>query len=446
MHRAQHRGPGVCGRAAAIDCMRSLGRLCRTSHSALGTTLTRYTQWLGLPDVRGYRLLFVASFFDWTGNGAFEPVLFIYLAHTTSLSPAEIGLALTIGTLLAQPFGPLAGSWVDAAGPRRVLVAGNCVAAAGYALYLLAGSLPTLVVARLPAMVSDRVYFAAWPSYIGLHAPAADLDRWYAVTSAIKSGSSALGALLATGALLVLGANGLRWLLLADIASSVVTAVLISRVPADAARRRPRAGAQAEGGWALVLRDGRLRAVALAFTALSFGWLLPSMAVPAALVTVARLPDWLPSAVFAVNTVGVFALQTVVTNALGGVRRTRSIAAGAVSFLGAVLLLAAAAAVGGNAGAALALGGALFVTGGQLLVAPPINALVNSIAPPSDIGRYNAGFQLTWSVSKTVGPLLIGTLAQAGGPWLWLTLGALMGAGGAGIVATERLLEPEQAA
>lgn len=407
-------------------------------------TSTRYTQWLGLPDVRGYRLLFVASLVDWTGNGVFEPVLLIYLAHTTSLSLAQIGLALTIGTLLAQPLGPVAGAWVDAVGPRTVLVAGNCAAAAGYFLFLLAGSLPMLVIAVLVAMVSVRLYFVAWPSYIGLHAPAADLDRWYALTGAVRSGGGALGALLGTGALLLLGSAGLRWLLVADIASSVVTAVLISRVPAGVVRRRPREGPGARGGgWALVLRDARLRAIALAFTALSFGWLLPSLALPAALVTVARLPDWLPSAAFAVNTIGVFTLQTSVTNALGGVRRTRSIAAGAASFLGAVLLLATAAAVGGNAGAALALGGAVFFTGGELLIGPSINALITSLAPPSEIGRYNAVFQLTWSFSKTVGPVLIGTLAQAGGPWLWLTLAALMGSGGAGIIASERLLEPK---
>jgi MFS family permease len=416
-----------------------------TAHNAL-STLKRYTLRLGIPDVRGYRLLFVASFVDWMGNGAFEPVLFVYIAHTTSLSPAQIGLALTIGTLLAQPVGPLAGTWVDAAGPRKVLVAGNCVAAAGYALFLLAGSLPMVVVAVLVAMVSDRLYFAAWPSYVGLHGSAGDLDRWYALTGAVRSGSGALGGLLATGALLVLGEAGLRGLLVADIASSVVTAALMSRVPGDPARRRPRAAPGARTGdprgWALVLRDRRLRAIAMAFTALSFGWLLPTVAVPAALVTVARLPAWLPSAVFAVNAIGVFALQTAVTSALGGVRRTRSIAAGAASFAGAVLLLAAAAAIGGAGGAAVALAGAVLVTGGELLIAPAIGALVASMAPATEIGRYNAAFQVTWSVSTTLGPLLIGTLAQLGGPWLWLTLAALMSAGGAGILASERLLGP----
>lgn len=366
-------------------------------------------------------------------------MLLIYLAHSTSLSLAEIGLALTIGTLLAQPLGPVAGAWVDAVGPRTVLVAGNCVAAAGYGLFLLAGSLPAVVVAVLVAMVSDRLYFAAWPSYVGLHAPAADLDRWYAVTGAVRSGSGALGALAATGSLLLLGGAGLRWLLVVDIASSLVTGLVISRVPGDDVRT-PR-GPGARGGWALVLRDRRLRALALAFTALSFAWLLPTVAVPAALVTVARLPTWLPSGIFAVNAVGVFALQTVVTSGLGKVRRTRAIAAGAASFLGAVLLLATAGAIGGSGGAAVALAGSLLFTGGELLVAPAISALVTSLAPPSEIGRYNAAFQLTWSVSTTLGPLLIGVLAQAGGPWLWLTLAALMSAGGAGIIISERLLE-----
>jgi MFS family permease len=390
-------------------------------------------------------LLFAASVIDWTGNGTFDPILFVYLSHTTTLSPAEIGLALTIGTLLAQPLGPIGGAWVDAVGPRTVLVAGNVVAAVGYALYLVAGSLPMVVVAVFVAMVSDRLYFAAWPSYVGLHAPAADLDRWYAVTGAVRSGSGALGALLATGTLLALGSSGLRWLLLVDIASSVVTAFLMSRVPGEAARpsaqrEDPRAAGGGARGWALVLRDRRLRALALAFTALSFGWLLPTVAIPAALVTVARLPAWLPSAVFAINAVGVLALQTAVTGALAGVRRTRSIAAGAVAFLGADLLLGLAGALGGNGGAAVALGGAVLFMGGELLIAPAIGALVTSIAPRTEIGRYNAAFQVTWSVSTTVGPLLIGTLAQAGGPWLWVCLGVLMGAGGGGIVAGERLL------
>ncbi|MDH6117921.1 MFS family permease [Kitasatospora sp. GAS204A] len=403
--------------------------------------------WQALPDTRGHRLILLAAAVDAFGIGVFYPLSFLYLLQHTALTSASVGLALSLGTILALPFGPLLGGPVDRFGPIRPLALSNLIAATGYVLFLSAHSFPLIVGTGFLVMLADRLYWASWPVYVAGVARGSELDDWYALVSVLKNGVVGLGALVSSVALAISARSG-EALLLIDAATSVVAAALVmsqhrvARSPAGPARAAAAGGQLPGSPRGRVLRDRGFVLFCLAFTAISFGWTLPTIVLPAFLVQAAGLPHWLLSTSFGANCVLVFTCQSAITRALSGVRRTRLMVVGAGLFAVSVTLLVAAAQVSRTGGIVLASASVLSVTAAELVCGPAVNAVVAASAPPGSIGRYNALFQLTWTTSTAVAPALFGALCLAGGPALWAVVAALMLLGAAAALRSERLLSP----
>lgn len=182
--------------------------------------------WQALPDTRGHRLILLAAAVDAFGIGVFYPLSFLYLLQHTALTSASVGLALSLGTMLALPFGPLLGGPVDRFGPIRPLALSNLIAATGYVLFLSAHSFPLIVGTGFLVMLADRLYWASWPVYVAGVARGSELDDWYALVSVLKNGVVGLGALVSSVALAISARSG-EALLLIDAATSVVAAALV---------------------------------------------------------------------------------------------------------------------------------------------------------------------------------------------------------------------------
>ncbi|MDF5755503.1 MFS transporter [Spongiactinospora sp. TRM90649] len=399
------------------------------------------------PSVKGHRKVLVAAAIDAFGVGAFYPLSFLYLLRQTDLSAGTVGLAVTAGTLLALPFGPVGGMLADRFGSRWPLAGGNVIVAAGYSLFLIADTFPAVLLTAFLIMLADRLYWASWPVYVARVAGRDRLDAWYALVAMLKNGGIGLGALFASIAL-VLDPQAGRLLLLINVITSLFAAALIGTHRTAPTERAPAAPEDTTSGrpaatWRAVLRDRGFAGFCLAFTALSFGWMLPTVALPAYLVNAAGLPGWLPSAAFAINCVVVFAAQQYVTHAVRRLRRTRLLVAAAALFLLSVTLLVAAPGAAGAVTVALALSSVLAVTAAELISGPAAGALVAASAPPHAIGRYNAVYQLTWTVSAAAGPGLIGLLIDAGGVALWTGFAVLLVIGAAGVLWSESRLSPE---
>ena len=427
---------------------------------APGPELSGAARWrlrLGVPDLAGHGRIVSATLLDSFGVGMFVPLSFLFFVLTTRLGVAEIGLGSSVATLLSLPVAPVAGSIVDRWGPRTSLIANNLLAAAGFLCYLLVDSLPTLVGSMFLVLCAERLYFASWPALVADIAEGAELDRWYAFTTAGMNASVGIGG-AAGGLLLGSGWSGAAVFIVAvNAATSVVAAVLLL-APASARTsggRRPPAAAPPDGtppdatppdgtqaarpaGWRTLLRDRALLTLMGAQAAFAFAWLIPTIVLPVYLVEVDHLPTWLPSTALAVNAVVIVSTQSVLTARLVAFSRTRVVSWASLLMLGSIALLGLGAS-GRGAGTVVAVFAAvLFFTAGQMMAGPATTAISATAAPTEARGRYLSLFNLTWAVSATLGPVLVGSLIQHHAAVFWSLLAALVALGGYGYRLADR--------
>ncbi|MEV6717526.1 MFS transporter [Lentzea sp. NPDC051208] len=377
----------------------------------------------------GRRRLFVAVLVDTVGAGAFFPLTFLYLSETTDIPLARLGLVITVASLVGLPVTPLIGQLVDRFGAQRVLVAQTVVAAAGFSFYFHITGLGVLVCGVALVTLSDRMYWATWPVFVGEQVSDEGLDRWYSTVNMVKSASLAAGGALGAAALATGGTDGLRVMLAVNIASSLIAGALFLSVRGGRTTR----AAVPRGGWPALLRDGRYLRLTFANTLLTFGWLIPSLVLPLYVARYTVLAVWVAASALTVKMVLAAVLQSLVTARLGVLRRTTTAIVGAGFFLVAIVLLACASAVTGTAAAvALVFGGVVFLALGETAAGPAASSLSVAAAPPAWRGRYVAVFQMSWSISNISGPAIAGALLATSALAVWQVFAAF--AGGAAIV------------
>ncbi|WP_151771806.1 MFS transporter [Streptomyces abyssomicinicus] len=420
------------------------------------------------------KIMLAVLLVDTIAAGAFYPLTFLYVRLSTDLPVTRIGLILTCGGVIALLLNPLAGSIADRWGAQRTIVAANACCGVGYLGLVDIHGWPQLVVAVAFITLSQRLYWVGWPVFVAEQAAEGEtLDRWFAVVNAFKSGALGLGAALAAVALSVGDVGTLRAILLAAVVASFLSAVVFARLRMTPSPPSGKDGAdegsgggtgqgsgagQGSGGaaeasaagtgWLAVLRDRPYTAMTAAHTALTFAWLLPSVALPVYLVDTLSLPPWVPSVAFAMNTVLPVLFQTTVSRMLMPLRRTRAVLVGAGFFVLAFALFAGAHDAPLTFALLCTAAGMVLFSLGEMAAGPAAQALSMDAAPVPLRGRYSSVFQMSWTVSNVAGPAVVGALLGWNGLVLWLVLGLLIGAGGLGFVACEkrfpaRVLRPE---
>ncbi|MFC8450404.1 MFS transporter [Kitasatospora sp. NPDC057223] len=407
---------------------------------------------LGLPQLAGHGRVVAATVLDAFGVGMFVPLSFLFFVLTTDLTVAQVGLGAGIATALSIPVAPVAGIVVDRWGPRTSLIANNLLVAAGYLCYLLVNSLPALIAGMLVVLCAERLYFAAWPAFVADLAEGAELDRWYAFTTAGTNASAGLGG-AAGGLLLGSGWSGAAVsIVVVNAATSVVAAGLLmtpkraravrpaAEPPGGAAGATPTA---AWTGWRTLFRDRVLLILMAAQAAFAFGWLIPTVVLPVYLVEVERMPAWLPSTALTVNAAVIVLTQSLVTARVVGYPRTRVVSWAAVLMLGSIALLAFGATGRGTGTVVAVYAAVLLFTAGQILAGPATTAISATAAPVEARGRYLSVFNLTWALSAIVGPLLVGGLIEHHAGLFWALLAALVALGGLGYRLADRWAVPD---
>ena len=434
-------GTGSAGTGSAAD------------GSAGPSRTTRWRRLLGVPELAGHGRVVAASVLDSLGVGMFVPLSFLFFVLTTHLGVAQVGLGTSIATLLSLPVAPVAGALVDRWGPRNSLVCNNFLAAAGFLCYLLVDSLPTLVGGMFLVLCAERLYWASWPAFVADMAEGAELDRWYAFTTAGTNASVAIGG-MAGGLLLGSGWKGAAVLIVAlNAATSVIAGVLLltpsspparrtAAEPAEPAAFEPAAASDGSppppAGWRTLFQDRALLVLMGAQAAFAFAWLIPTVVLPVYLVEVDRLPTWLPSTALAVNAIAIVSAQSPLTARLVAFRRTRVISWASLLMLGSILLLGLGASGRGAGTVAVVFAAVLLFTAGQMMSGPATTAIAATAAPAEARGRYLSLFNLTWALSATVGPVLVGALIEHHAAVFWCVLGTLVALGGLGYRLADR--------
>lgn len=382
-----------------------------------------------------HRSVTFAVLVDTIGAGLTLPLTIVYFTLTTDVPLAVIGALSTVASLVALPIGLLGGVLTDRFGAKTSMITNNLMSAAGFALYLVAHDPVSVFAAVFLANASERLYWTAWTAYVHDLADGRPFERWFSFLEATKAAALGAGAVVAA-VTLAQGQDGLRWLVLANVVTSVLAAVVFAtqstggrvappvRPPADVtdlldvtsphaatgvlgATSPPAVQDAAVGRGATGSHDrADARATLRAFAAdrsmrlITLGQFLigPAMVLPNVALSVLFVQQWhLPPAVapvqFAVTTALCAALQTTVTRAVAGRRRGTLIAAGATLTGLTVLPLVVLPSLTGTAAWTYVVLSAVTMAFADMVTMPATNAVLAEAPHPRIRGRAIGVFQ-----------------------------------------------------
>ncbi|MFJ3529437.1 MFS transporter [Streptomyces sp. NPDC090132] len=371
------------------------------------------------PVTAPHRRFLAAIVIDSIGTGAFVPVSMLYFLATTSLTPVQVGAALTTAGLLALPAGPLVGGLVDRYGAKPVLLAANLAQALGFAGYLVAGQTWQIVLFAWLNSAGRAVFFGCYGVTVTALAAPGRREHWFGLLGSVRNLGYAVGGLLSAVAVTIGTHGGYATVVVVNALSYLAAFALLQAVP----NARPEPGQAAAGGWPRVLRDRKylvLVAHQLCFAASLF---VLNIAIPVYAVNLLGLPGWTAGVVFTLNTLMVGFGQGIVVRWLHGRIRSHVLIAAHACFAAGYLLFLAADRM---AVLALAIAVVLLGTGsytfGEILGGPVTSTVAAESAPDALRGRYLALNQLAVTAAGAVAPVALSGLLSTGAAAIWLTL------------------------
>lgn len=399
------------------------------------------TERLGLPRLGGSLPLLAVLLVDALGTGLFAPFSLLYFHVAVGLPLPAVGLALSAATAAALPAAPIAGSFVDRFGARKVVISAQFVQGAGFAGYLFVGSIPALVPAAVLVAVGQRIFWSALFTLLAEISAPEDRDRWYGLTGAAQAAGFGAGGLLSGLALAAGGLAGYYLVVAANSASFVLAGLLLLfRVPEPP---RTDAGREAGDGYRAVLKDGPFLGLIAANAAFALCDVMLAVGIPVFAVATLGAPAWVPGMILALNTVLLAGAQTITVRLVEPYRRTRALALAGLLWCG----WCTATAVSLSVPAYLLVPYLLLATGpftlAVLIHAPTSNALAAAASPEALRGRYLAAYQLSWAVASFVAPGLFTLLLSAGPALPWAAVGAMALLAGLSILRLEPRLPPD---
>ncbi|MFJ9338890.1 MFS transporter [Streptomyces sp. NPDC101733] len=377
-----------------------------------------------LPAPGAPRRLAAAQLSNSVGDGAYYVCSALYFTRVVGLSPAQIGLALTLAWAVGSVAGVPLGALADRRGPRGLSVLLALATACSVASFLFIRSYGAFLCAVVLYAVSQCGLAAARQALLaGVVAPQERTGVLAHLQSTLNAGL-ALGAALGGLALGVGTERAYLSVFALDAVGFLVCAALLRGLPLVA----PVPGRAAGEPRLAVLRDRPYALVTLLNAVLLLRMPLLSLALPLWVVQRTTAPGWVVSALFVLNTLAVTLFQVRLARKVGDL----SSAGRALRMSGLVTALScavfAAAALPGPAWAAGALlvVGALLLSDGEMRQSAGSWQIGFALAPAERMGQYQGFFGTGVPVARTLGPLLLTTLVVLWGIPGWLLLGALL--------------------
>jgi MFS family permease len=367
-----------------------------------------------------------AFLIDAVGTGMFIPFSLLFFLATTSLPLTRIGLGLSVAALVRIPVTVAAGPLSDRFGPRAVIAGSQLVQAAGFAGYLFVHGFFELVAAAVLVQIGNSVFWVAYAPLIFAVAAEGEREHWFALGTALRTAGWAIGGVIAGATVAAGGRDGYIAVAMANGASFILAAFLVTRLRAGpAAIRGGEPGTGGAAGWRPLLRDQAF----LGFVAVNVGITLLALAVPTALpvflVKVLGLPTWSPGAALALNAVLVAVSAPVMMSAISGRRRRNVLMASQALVIAALAVLLLVHLLPAGAAVALVLIAIVPLAACEVMQGAVVPAVVTESATPLTVGRYTSAYQVTFSIADIICPALVTLALHAGAAALWLPLAAV---------------------
>ena len=393
-----------------------------------------------LPADPAQRSFALATLANTAGNGMFYAVSAIYFTQSVGLSPAQVGIGLTIAGLCGLLAGIPAGHLGDIRGPRNVLVGLALAEGAGVAAYALVDGFLAFVLVASVVTTVDRSANAVRSGMIAALGAPGDRVRLRAYLRAVTNVGITVGAPIGGLALVADTHTAYLVVILVNAATFVVAALLILRVPP--VPPRPHTG---DGPRLAVLRDRPFVLVAVVHAFLALHFALLDVALPLWIVHRTEAPKWLVAVLLLMNTVTVVAFQVRAS------RGVETVAQGAVALRRAGIVLAVACvifAMSGGASAPVAVTLLLVATmvhvTGELLQSAGGWAVSFGLAPEDRQGEYQGLFSTGFAATSMLAPAVLTALCVTWGWPGWIVLGSVFAAAGVGMVPLVRRAEAHE--
>jgi MFS family permease len=399
-------------------------------------------QRLGFPEIGRHRRFVTAIGIDAVGSGVWMPVSMIFFLATTDLPLVQVGLALSLASLLSLPAAVLVGQQVDRFGSKTVLQAGNALQAASFVLYPFADQVWSVALVVSVSVIGRTAFWGSYSPMVTVISPPGEREKWFGFLGALRNAGFAVGGVVA-GAALTVDATWLYYTVaLLNAASYALSFVLLVGVSAhDSRPGRHVEPTEVVGGWATVLRDRGYRWLVASNFCYAMVSAALNVAIPVYVVEMLGLPGWVSAAVFVINTLLIGVGQGLVVARMTGAVRSRIVALGLALSAASFLVLLGAQPLAVTAAVVVVLVGAVVYTLGELVSGPVLATLAAESPPVALRGRYLATYQLSWNVATGVAPLLYAWLLDLGSLPAWLGMAAIALAGAAMTVPMRQRLD-----
>ena len=392
---------------------------------------------LGFPRVGEHRRFVTAIVADTVGSGLFMPITLLYFLAMTDLSLVQIGSALSLSALLTMPGAFVIGSLVDRFGPRRMMLAGNLVQAAGMLAYLWADSLVAVALWTTLLNVGRQSFWGSFGNVVTAISAPGERELWFGFLQAVRNLGYSVGGVLAGIALQIGTDVAYQTVVVANAVTFVLAFVLLLDVPDHRVATADDAPLE---GWGVVLRDRAYLRLVVGQFGFVAGMMVLNFALPVYVAETIELPGWVVGAIFTLNTAMVGLGQGLVVRRMSGRVRARMMGLAQLVFVASYGLFVVAGWLPVWLAVVVMLVGAAIYTLGELTGGPVFSATAAEAAPDHLRGRYLGLFQLSWGIGGAVAPVAFTWLLAHGATTLWWVLALVALASAAYLQTLPRLL------
>jgi MFS family permease len=389
-----------------------------------------------LPDDRLIRAMSYQSVLSAFAEGVFITGEAVYFTQVVGLSPAQVGLMLTLSLGVAFLFSVPLGRLADRLGTRRSWIHGSVLQAVLFASWFLAGGFATALAVVVPLVLAETWARTGRNAYRVQIFPREKRVHATAYLRAARNVGYTLGA--AAGAV-ALALDDLTLIHAVPLFTALVllfNAYWISRLPepprieptqhtdpapgaaSGAARRRdPRAALRNRPFALLTFLNGVLRTHQVVLTTVIPLWLVTETDAPKVVLA------WL----YGTNTLMAVALQVAVARGVATVADSlRAQRRGALCFLASCAVIAVTHETAGWVTVLLMWAGHVTVTGAEICQSAGEWGLVAELADPERRGEYEGVVNLGSSLGTVWAPATYTFLAMSWGAAGWAVIAAII--------------------
>jgi MFS family permease len=269
-----------------------------------------------------------------------------------------------------------------------------------------------------------RIFYVAFTALIAEVAGPDERDRWYGFVGATQWLGQAMGGLLAGFIVAWGGASGYRVLILANVLSFLLAAMLLHWHTIPPRPRQPLETAEPVG-YRVVLADRPFLVLVACNVIFALASLMLFTGLPLYVTEALNTSTVVVGALFAFSSLLMICTQTLVIRFCESFRRTRSLAVASLIRAGGYVLFASALLLPHFLLVPYLFGAVAVDTLAGLIITPTATALAAASSPEYLQGRYMAVYQFSWGIASAVAPSLFTLLYTLSPSWPWVALTGL---------------------